>query len=114
MELKPIRLDDEVSHVALIGRLDAEGVQEVDLKFVAVIASRKKPAIVDMSQVDFVASLGMRMLAGCVRALTNAGCRMALLNVQPLVVEAITNAGLLGFLRVEKDLDAAIQHVTGR
>ena len=114
MELKTIRADDQLSHVALAGRLDAEGVQEVDLKFVAATATRRKPVVVDMSRVDFVASLGMRMLAGCVRALSAYGCKMALLNVQPLVLEAITNAGLLGFLHVEKDLDAALRHVTSR
>ncbi|HRU07720.1 MAG TPA: STAS domain-containing protein [Candidatus Brocadiia bacterium] len=114
MELKTIRADDQLSHVALVGRLDAEGVQEVDLQFVAATASRKKPAVVDMSKVDFVASLGMRMLAGCVRSLLTSGCKVALLNPQPLVLEAITNAGLLGFLHVEKDLDAAVQYVTSR
>lgn len=94
MELKVIRADDEISHIALIGRMDHNGVSAVELKFLASTASRKKPAIVDMSEVTFVVSLGIRMLLGAAKSLGAAGCKMALVKPQPLVAETLRLAKL--------------------
>ncbi len=94
MELKVIRADEEISHVALIGRMDHNGVSEIELKFLASTASRQKPAIVDMSEVTFVVSLGIRMLIGAAKSLQSEGCKMALIKTQPLVTETLRLAKL--------------------
>ncbi|GHB93504.1 STAS domain-containing protein [Cerasicoccus arenae] len=94
MELKVIRADDEVSHIALIGRMDHNGVSVVELKFLASTASRHKPTIVDMSEVTFVVSLGIRMLLGAAKSLQAQGCKIALVKTQPLVAETLRLAKL--------------------
>ncbi|WP_309397239.1 STAS domain-containing protein [Cerasicoccus maritimus] len=94
MELKVIRADDEISHIALIGRMDHAGASAVELKFLAATASRQKPTMVDMSEVTFVVSLGIRMLLGAAKSLKANDCGMALVNVQPLVAETLRLAKL--------------------
>lgn len=94
MELKVIRADDEISHIALIGRMDHNGVSQVELKFLASTASRQKPALVDMSEVTFVVSLGIRMLLGAAKSLQATGNKMALVKTQPLVAETLRLAKL--------------------
>ena len=64
-----IETDGDHSHVQIIGPLDLSGVQAIELKLLASTASRRKPAIIDMSQVSFLASLGIGLLLQVSRAL---------------------------------------------
>lgn len=69
MELKVIKADGDYTHVALCGRLDIDGVTSVEMNFTNVVSAKGKPAIVDMTEVSFIASLGMRMLLSAAKAL---------------------------------------------
>jgi anti-anti-sigma regulatory factor len=51
-------LGDRVVKVTLAGRLDTTGVDRVETRFVASIVPRSSSAIVDLSQVDFIGSMG--------------------------------------------------------
>ena len=73
MELSIIESNDTLTHVALSGRLDAVGVQQVGTRFQGVTASRGKPTIIDLSNVEFIASLGLGMLLSCARSLHGRG-----------------------------------------
>jgi anti-anti-sigma factor len=108
MELKEITITDDLTHVALKGRLDISGVQDVELKFANIVGQRGKPTIVDLSEVEFLASLGMRMLLSVAKALKARGTKMVLLNPQPAVEEALETAGFGAVLAIEKDFDQAL------
>ena len=73
MELKVIKADGDYTHVALCGRLDIDGVTSVEMNFTNVVSAKGKPAIVDMTEVSFIASLGMRMLLSAAKALRANG-----------------------------------------
>ena len=109
MELSLIRADDELTHLTLNGRLDLPGVQAVELKFLAYTASRKKPAVVDMSGVTFVSSMGIRMLLSAAKNLRPAGAKIVVLNPGPIVDEALRTAGLEQILPMSQNLEEAIK-----
>src|SRR5262245_51858016 len=54
--------EDDLIYVALDGRLDLEGTGEIDLQFTARTLAQRKPVVVDLAGVSFLASIGMRML----------------------------------------------------
>lgn len=68
-EVVLIEAADAFTIVAVRGRLDAAGVGEADLKLTAQTVSRQKPAIIDLSDVGFIASLGIGMLVAVAKAL---------------------------------------------
>ncbi|OHB56967.1 MAG: hypothetical protein A2Y12_20740 [Planctomycetes bacterium GWF2_42_9] len=107
MELIKLREDDEFTHIALSGRLDVNGVQQIEQSFTAATAGRGKPALVDISEVSFLASLGMRMFLNSAKALKLKKTKMALLNPQPLVEDALRSAGLPSVIPIEYDIDTA-------
>lgn len=111
MELRVIEATDDLSHVALSDRLDAAGVQRIESEFMARTAARGKPTVVDMAEVDFIASLGIRMLVSYVKELVQAGARLALLKPQPVVEEALRKIALTDLLPIEHDLDTAVEYV---
>ena len=61
MDMQVIQTDDEITHVALDGRFDIQGAQEVDSRFGELWKS-SKALVVDLSNVSFLASLGVRTL----------------------------------------------------
>ncbi|MBU1695009.1 MAG: STAS domain-containing protein [Verrucomicrobia bacterium] len=103
MPLRVIEEDQHGVHLALSGVLDLTGVREVELKFLAHTGSQGKPALVDLSAVTFMASLGMRMLIEASRTLRRKGAALALLHPQPLVEDALRAAGVTDLIPVFHD-----------
>lgn len=71
-------LDEQLRLVKLAGRLDMLGMGEIDLKFTTLAAAKPLGVIVDLSDVSFLASIGIRSLISCARALDGKGGRMVL------------------------------------
>ena len=113
MELKIIKADEDLTHLALSGRLDVVGEREVGVRFKAYTAARKKSALIDLSGVTFLASLGIRMLFLSAKSLAGAGERMVVLNPQPLVEETLRTAGLTELMPIAQSVDEALE-ILGR
>jgi anti-anti-sigma factor len=95
--------------VALIGRLDIEGVQSIGLRFSAQTAGRKKNSIVDLSGVEFLASLGIGTLVETAKALQMRGARMVLMNPPPLIAETLKTSKIDKIIPIVKDTDEALE-----
>ncbi len=108
MELKTIRSDDQVTHVALVGKLDLAGVQQIEMKFTAAVASRGKPAVVDLSETTYLASLGLRILLLSARALSGKGAKMVLLNPSAPVLQVLQLGKIDAIMPIETDLAKAM------
>jgi anti-anti-sigma factor len=107
VELSVIQSTDQLTHISLSGRLDAVGVQKVATRFQGLTASRGKPTIIDMTNVEFIASLGLGMLLSCARALHGRGARTVILNPQPLVAKAIETAHMNSVIPVVRSIEEA-------
>jgi anti-sigma B factor antagonist len=79
--------------VALTGRLDSAGVQSIELSFSAGVVPAGVSTLVDMSGVEFLASLGVRMLLTTARALSSRGARLVMFAATPAVVDTIVTMG---------------------
>ncbi len=80
--------------VRLTGRLDMKGSGEIDLRFTSLTSTNANNVMIDMTGVDFVASIGMRLLLSCAKAKAARGGKMVLFGVQPMVHEALSTAGI--------------------
>ena len=107
MELRTQETPDGVKVIALAGRMDIAGTQEIELRFTNLAASQKALVAVDLTDVSFLASIGMRTLVSSARALMNRGGAMALVNPQALVKQALTAAGIDSLIPICPDVDQA-------
>jgi anti-anti-sigma factor len=107
MELRIIEADETHSHVALKGKLDIQGTAAIELRFSTATAARGKPTLVDLSEVDFIASLGMGMLISCARTLSRKGVRMVLVDPQLLVEKTLKAAGIQQIVPIAHGLEQA-------
>ena len=70
-EVVLVSASDTFTHVAVRGRLDAAGVGQVDVRLTMETVSRRKPAVMDMSEVTMIASLGIGMLVAIARSMSS-------------------------------------------
>jgi len=108
MELKVISTDDAYTHLALSGKLDVMGVGEIENKFIGYTAARKKNALVDISGVAFLGSMGLRLFLSAARSLSLEKKSLILLNPQPLVNEVLEASGIQDVVAIEHNAEAAL------
>lgn len=103
---------DGVTKAVLRGRMDSLAVGEAETLFIAHIVPKEQPAVVDMSEVSFIASLGIRMLLGTARALDRYGSRLALYGANGDVSDIIETTALDEIIPVKTSEAEAIAAVT--
>ena len=94
MEIIVTELPDNVRCVRLSGRLDAQGVDRIDTRFTAAVSSSGYPAVVDLSGVTFLASLGIRLLISNARAMKLKGAQLVLFGATELVGNVLDQVAL--------------------
>lgn len=112
MRMETEEVAPDVTRATLTGRLDINGAREIDLAFNVLTAS-SRALIVDMAEVAFVASIGLRMLITGARTVTRKGGRMMLLRPQKEVEDVLVTSGTDTVVPVLHDLDEAIRAVSG-
>jgi anti-sigma B factor antagonist len=98
--------------VSLAGRLDTTGVDRVETRFVGSVVPAGKGTVVDLSRVEFIASLGVRMLISVARSLGRRGARIALCAPQEQVREVFDHVSLAEIIPIydnEADAFAALK-----
>lgn len=110
----PIVIEDlagGVTKVVLTGRIDIAGSAEIDLPM-STVGGSSKAVIVDLSGVNFIASLGLRSIVLGGKTVMRKGGTMVLLAPQPAVEEVITTSGIDELFAICRDEAAAIAAVT--
>ena len=89
-----IALVENVAHIKLRGRLDTHGVDQIETKFTASVVPGRRNAVVDLSEVSFISSMGLRMFIAIAKALRRHNSKMVLFAPQSQVRETFASAGL--------------------
>jgi anti-anti-sigma factor len=92
--------------------MDIQGVNQVGEQFALQIGSSGESTVVDLSEVKFIASLGMRTLISTARSIAHKGGKMVLLSPQSLVKEALHTAGFDALVPMYESLDEAVAALT--
>jgi len=97
-----------IVEVVLGGRLDTPGVAQIELRFTAALVPRAARAIVDLSKVEFIGSMGIRMFITVARALAKKQGKLILYAPQPLVKEVFDVVSLGEIIPVKTDGASAL------
>jgi anti-sigma B factor antagonist len=112
MEISTEELDGGVTSIVLAGRLDIAGAGAIDLKF-STLAGSRKAVVVDLTQVSFLASMGIRTLVSGAKAVRSHGGKMVLLSPEENVEKALKTAGIDALIPIHHDRATAIAAVIG-
>lgn len=109
MDVQVTDRDDGITQVALVGKLDVSGLHAIDTRFHALTAGRAQPTVVDLSELEYIASLGMGMLISCAQSLSRKGRRMVLAGAVGDVDLALRTAGIDQAIPMAADVDEAVR-----
>ncbi len=107
MELRYSDLGDGVRKIDLAGRLDLEGANAIDLRFTTLTTIGRTFTVVDLSGVEFIASIGIATLVRNARTAKLHGGNLVLLSPQPNVAQVLTSMKIDQLLPVCATLDEA-------
>jgi anti-sigma B factor antagonist len=100
-----------VTKAELSGRLDTASVGQVETSFISGIVPKAQNTVVDLSQVTFIASLGIRMLLSAARVLSRGNAKFVLYGANAAVMTVIETTALSDIIPVfvsEADAMAAL------
>jgi anti-anti-sigma factor len=84
-----LELSPTANKFVLIGRLDSATVGGVETPFTAALAAGGRSAALDLRGLDFLSSLGIRLLLAAARVVTRRGGKVVLFGAQPMVAEVL-------------------------
>jgi len=111
MDMQVSEIGANVTCVRLSGRLDAPGADTIDIGFTAAVVATGRDAVIDLSGVSFVASMGIRLLIASARGLSLKGANMVLFGAQELVYTALDQAALDQIIPIVATQSEAIERL---
>lgn len=112
MNINEEQLQNSITKINLSGRMDIEGVGQIDIKFSGMSASPRMAIIVDMSEVPYMSSIGIRALLMNAKAVGKRGGKFVLLNPEQNVRNVLETSGIDQIIPICSDLNEAISKVT--
>ena len=107
MQLQYGELDSGIRLITLDGTLDMNGTYAIEVEFVRQCAGEKVHVLVDLSQVNFISSIGIPMLIHSAKSVARHGGKMVLLNPQKAVESVLDLAGISLIIPIYFDFEAA-------
>jgi anti-anti-sigma factor len=98
--------ENGLTKLTISGRMDINGTLKVDPVFVKA-AEERSNLIVDMTDVSFLASLGIRTLVMSCKTLAAKGGNLVLVGLQPGVEKVLRTSGLHTMIPTAADMEAA-------
>lgn len=109
MNIEHQDLSDSLRRVTLSGRMDIAGADAIGTRFTALTTAAGRHVVVDMTGVDFLASIGIRSLISNAKALHQRGGRMVLLvNADDSVRKTLETTGVDALIPMFSDPAAAL------
>jgi len=107
MELQHSELDNNIRMIKLNGKLDIIGVGEIETEFAGYCAGDGVRVVVDLSDVDFLASIGIRLLTLTAKSVASRGGKMVLLNPIPEVHQVLDVTGIPAIIPIYPHVESA-------
>ena len=94
MEFEVSAVDASINRIRLNGRMDSPGVDQIELRFSAAVVAAGRNAVIDLTGVSFLASMGIRLFIASARALKLKGFKMALFGASEAVQSVLETVAL--------------------
>lgn len=107
MEFQYTETDNNIRIIKLIGKLDIMGANAVDVKFAGYCSGGNARVLVDLSGVDYIASIGIRLLTTNAKSLASRGGRMVLLSPKEEVRSVLDMTGIPSVIPMYSQFESA-------
>lgn len=99
MEVK-VTEQDGIAILELVGRMDATTTPEFESTSQALLAAGQRKLLVDMTQLEYISSAGLRGILGLVKGVKSLSGKLAFCALSPMVAEVFRISGFSSILTV--------------
>jgi stage II sporulation protein AA (anti-sigma F factor antagonist) len=99
--------------VAPAGRIDSTTSATLDARLVELAAGGELRVVVDLTEVDYISSAGLRVMLTLAKRTRERGGALALCGLEDAVHQVFELAGFLPLFAVEQTREAAVGRVEG-
>lgn len=103
-----VELNGDVLVIELPARLDAVGVASIESKLSETISAHKGKVLADLGNVNFVASLALRMLLTNLKTVQQLGGDLRLAGLQPQISEIFRKSRFDTLFKIYPDRETAL------
>jgi anti-anti-sigma factor len=107
MEIQYSDMDNGIGLIKLIGKLDIIGTGQIEIKFAGYCAGDKVRVVVDLSDVDFIASIGIRLLVLTAKSVASRGGKMVMIRPTPEVHSVLEVTGIPAIIPIYSHIESA-------
>ena len=108
MPIELQEISDGLSRIVISGRLDVSGAAEIETRFARLSAAASPRLVLDLTRVNFLGSIGIRLVIINAKAVKQRGGRMVLMvGDNAAVAETLESTGLGSLIPILKDNAAA-------
>lgn len=93
-------VNNNVVEVKLVGRFTVASASEADEAF-AEAAGKGMDVVLDMSELDYIASAGLRSIKRLSKSVKDNNCALTVRNVQSDVMDVLEMTGFAAMLNIE-------------
>jgi anti-sigma B factor antagonist len=93
----------------VIGKLDASTSKDLEAKVLALVASNQEKLVIDLSQLDYISSAGLRVFLLAAKRMDNAKGKMILCSLKDAVKQVFDIAGFSSFLTLASSTEEALK-----
>lgn len=104
---------DDVLVLELPARLDAVGVAAIEGQLHEAVTAHKGKVLADLGEVNFVASLALRMLLTSLKAVQPLGGDLRLAGLQPQIAEIFRKSRFDTLFKIYPDRESALAAYRG-
>ncbi len=108
MQVQLTDVDGRITKVILQGRLDIDNTALIESRLARVTTIDRALVIIDLSQVDFMSSIGLGVLVRISNAVKNRKGKMVLLAPQPIVMLVLEKTRIPAIIPIATDMEAAL------
>ena len=95
LQVKTLKQREGYFIVSLNGRLDSQTAAEAEVKLTPLLAGVAKVVLLDMSFLDYISSMGLRVIIGAMKTIAKQKGKVAMRNAQPPIAKVFEIAGLI-------------------
>lgn len=88
-------------YVTLSGELDTATAQEAEVALQPLLESQGKEIVIDCTDLEYIASSGLRILLGILKQARAVGSRVVLKNVNEVVRDVLDLTGFISIFEFE-------------
>jgi len=111
LDIKIIKKKDYVYSVELKGSLDTETYQELEQELKEIINEKTKMVIFDMASLEYISSIGIKVVIETKKTLAKRSASFAMINLQPQIKKVFEMLKILPMVDIFQDMEEADKYI---